>query len=388
MKKNKIIRTSTVPESMNLLLKGQLQFLSKTFDVIAVSTGGELLEEVKNREKVEIYPIKIKRKISPINDSISLIKLYFYFRKEKPQIVHSITPKAGLLSMVAAKFAGVPIRMHTFTGLIFPYQTGALQKLLIKMDKLLCYCATAIYPEGQGVKDDLLKYKITKKNLNILANGNINGVDVNYYNPENISVNEKENLRKKLGISNQDFVFIFVGRLVNDKGINELVEAFIQLKQTNAKLLLVGSLEEELDPLKRITIQEIRTNPNIISVGFKKNVIDYFSISDALVFPSHREGFPNVVLQAGAMQLPSIVTNISGSNEIIDHNENGIIIPVKSKNQIAEAMNLLMNDSDLYKKLQSNSRIRILQKYRREEVWEAQLNEYEILLRNKGIKNV
>lgn len=147
---NKLIRLSTVPLSLNILLKGQLSFLNNFFNIIAVSGNGPDLNVVAEREGVLVYSIEMERKISPFKDVVSLVKLYFYFRNERPFIVHSITPKAGLLSMIAAKLAGVPIRMHTFTGLIFPSKTGILQKILIAMDKLLCLCATNIYPEGEG----------------------------------------------------------------------------------------------------------------------------------------------------------------------------------------------------------------------------------------------
>ncbi|SEA45510.1 glycosyltransferase family 4 protein [Bizionia paragorgiae] len=331
MKSVKIIRTSTVAISLDVLLKGQLEFLNNHFEVIAVSGQDKHLENVKKREKVKTIAIEMQRNISPLKDIKSLIQLYRLFKKEKPEIVHSITPKAGLLSMLAAKYAGVPIRIHMFTGLIFPTKKGLMKKLLIQMDKLLCWAATDIIPEGYGVKQDLIGYNITKKPLNILANGNVNGIDVDYYNSTHYNTEQKQSLKKELNIQENDFLFIFVGRLVSDKGINELVQAFKELKskETNAKLLLVGPLETALDPLNPETLQEIETNDAIISVGYQNDVRPYFSISDALVFPSYREGFPNVVLQAGAMGLPSIVSDINGCNEIIIEGENGVIIPSK-----------------------------------------------------------
>ena len=167
MLKIKIIRTSTVAISLDFLLKGQLGFLSKEYEVVAVSGKDQHLEKVAYREGVRTEPVIMQRSISPIKDLVSLWKLFWLLKKEKPQIVHSITPKAGLLSMIAAKLAGVPVRIHTFTGLIFPTRTGLLQKLLINMDKLLCYCATNIYPEGKGVRSDLIQYKITSKPLKV-----------------------------------------------------------------------------------------------------------------------------------------------------------------------------------------------------------------------------
>src|SRR5690554_5290645 len=250
----KLFRTSTVPQSLNRLLKGQLEFLNHHFEVTAISGYDHNLQEVFSREGVKIKDISMSRSINLKKDIISLIELYIYFKKEKPTIVHSITPKAGLLTMLAGKLAGVPIRMHTFTGLIFPTKTGKMQQLLIKMDQLLCWSATNIYPEGKGVKEDLINFKITEKPLKVLANGNVNGIDLDFFSKDQISLDKQNEFKAELGLSAHDFVFVFVGRLVGDKGINELVEAFSKLQYPNAKLLLVGPLETDLDPLKDETI--------------------------------------------------------------------------------------------------------------------------------------
>lgn len=380
----KLFRISTIPISMNVLLKDQLKYLSEFYEVTAISGAGEDLEEIQLREGVKIKAIHIERKISIFRDIIALTQLYFYFRKEQPQIIHSITPKAGLLSMLAGKIAGVPVRMHTFTGLIFPYRNGALQKILIGADKLLCYTATHIYPEGEGVKNDLLKYNITKKPLKIIGNGNVNGLDLKHFSTNAVSEIQKNNLRKQLGISKKDFLFVFVGRMVHDKGINELVAAFkkLCLLHSNIKLLLVGNFEHDLDPLKTETLNEIGRNPRIIAAGFQKDVRPYFAISQALVFPSHREGFPNVVLQALAMEIPAIVTNISGCNEIVQNGRNGIIIPVKDRMQLKMAMTKFFTEKDTYNSLKEQARSSVL-KYDREMIWQELKMEYEKHIKRK-----
>ncbi|MGV0936469.1 glycosyltransferase family 4 protein [Empedobacter falsenii] len=387
MNKVKIIRTSTVPQSLNGLLKGQLKFLNEYFNVVAVSGYNEKLEEVQQREGVKIVDIPMSRKINLLQDLKSLFNLYFYFKKEKPTIVHSITPKAGLLTMLAGKLAGVPIRMHTFTGLIFPTKTGKMQQLLIKMDQLLCWAATNIYPEGNGVKQDLINYKITSKPLKVLANGNVNGIDLSYFANDNITKTKQNQLKHELHISADDFVFVFVGRLVGDKGINELVEAFLKLQTQNSKLLLVGPLESDLDPLLPEILKEIEDNKNIITVGFQKDVRPYFAISNALVFPSYREGFPNVVMQAGAMELPSIVSDINGCNEIIIEGQNGTIIPVKNSEAILHAMQKLLTDNTYYAQLKENGRPMIQSRYEQQVVWNALLDEYNMLIKKLDIKN-
>jgi len=380
----KLIRVTTVPISLDKLLEGQLHFLSSYFEIVGVSSPPQdLLQKIERREGVVVKAVRMQRGISPLKDLISLWKLIRLFRKEKPQIVHSITPKAGLLSMLAARIAGVPFRLHTFTGLIFPTQAGAMQKVLIATDRLLCRCATHIYPEGQGVRQDLINYNITKKPLKILANGNVNGIDTSHFDPQVYDESLKAQLRGELGITSEDFVFIFVGRLVSDKGINELVQAFQNLKLKggisgqNAKLLLVGPLETELDPLHEDTLEAIASNAAIISVGYQEDVRPYLAVSDALAFPSYREGFPNVVMQAGAMSLPSIVTNINGCNEIIIPNKNGIIIPPKDTEALQDAMQELMQNENLYQQLKSNARNLISTRYERQKVWEALLEEYQ-----------
>lgn len=370
--------------SLNVLLKGQLNFLNRYYDVTAISGNDDFLLELKQREGVEVFDIEMLRQIAPIEDLKSLWKLYKYFAKEKPLIVHSITPKAGLLTMMAAKMAGVPVRMHTFTGLVFPSRTGLMQKVLINMDKLLCYCATNIYPEGKGVRADLIQYKITNKPLKVLANGNVNGIDKDYFDSALYSSEDKIELRKELGILENDFVFIFVGRLVGDKGINELIATFLKLQSNSkkVKLLLVGSFENDLDPLNSEIIKAIHECNTIITVGFQEDVRPYYAFSDALVFPSYREGFPNVVLQAGAMGLPCIVTNISGCNEIIIEGQNGTIIPVKNESAIYNAMIKLSSDKDYYSVLKSNARKLITSRYEQQVVWEALLAEYKSLEKN------
>ena len=382
----KVFRISTVPMSLNILLKGQLRYLNQYFDLVAVSGEGEDLDEVKNREGVKVYPIEIQRQISPFKDLISLIKLYNYLRKEKPEIIHSITPKAGLLSMVAGKLAGVPIRIHTFTGLVFPYKTGILQKLLISMDKLLCHCATNIYPEGQGVKTDLKLFKITGKPLNIIGNGNVNGIDTAHFSPDFYSVAEKAQLRSELKTEASDFVFVFVGRLVKDKGINELVSAFVKVQASSSKklkLILVGPLEQDLDPLAPDVLQTIDSNPDIISLGFQKDVRPYFAIGDALVFPSYREGFPNVVLQALSMGIPALVSDINGCNEIVQNGYNGSIFPAKDEIALQKSMQQILTDH-FYETVQANSRSSIM-KYEQQVIWNLLKENYDNLLKQHGL---
>ncbi|MGQ3564010.1 glycosyltransferase family 4 protein [Ornithobacterium rhinotracheale] len=376
----KLFRTATVPISLNILLRGQLKFLNQFYEVTAVSGKGKNLEAVQQREGVKTMQVEMQRQISPFKDLVSLIEMYQLLKKEKPTIIHSITPKAGLLSMLAGKMAGVPIRIHTFTGLIFPSKTGILQRILILMDKLLCTCATHIFPEGEGVKRDLQQYNITNKPLEIIANGNVNGIDTDYFSKEQISQEMLSTLRAQYNIAHDDFVFCFVGRLVKDKGIKELIDAFTNLKSPKTKLILIGREEPKLDPLSVETVQKMNENPNIIRTGFQADIRPFLALSHTFVFPSYREGFPNVVLQAQSMELPCIVTDISGSNEIIENNINGTIIPKQNTEELIKAMHNYQHNQVALSVLKHNTRKNIIAKYTQQYVWECLHEKYEQIL--------
>ncbi|GIJ97702.1 glycosyl transferase family 1 [Capnocytophaga stomatis] len=378
---NKLFRVTTVPISLKVLLKGQHRFMSqKGFEVIGISSKGQALCDVQKEEGIKIKELKMTRTISPFQDLKSLLNFYKLCKKEKPLIVHSHTPKAGIIGMLGAKLAGVPIRLHTVAGLPLMEAKGIKRKILDSVEKLTYACATAVYPNSKGLYDFILKNKYTSEDkLKVIANGSSNGVNTSFFSPQQVSEEQKNTLKKELNIQPDDFVFIFVGRLVGDKGINELTEAFSSLNIDNVKLLLVGPMEKELDPLKEKTLHEIEKNHSIISVGYQKDVRPFFAISDLLVFPSYREGFPNVVMQAGAMGLPSIVTNINGCNEIIIEGENGTIIPVKNVEELKKQMESLSTDKVRYNKLKENSRKMIANRYEQSVVWEALLEEYKKL---------
>ena len=386
MPKLKLIRITTVPISLEKLLEGQLSYMQDYFEVTAVSAEEERLQAFGEANNVKVFPLEMTRQITPVQDLKALIKLIRFFRKEKPTIVHTHTPKAGIVGMLAAKIAGVPLRLHTVAGLPLMEATGKKRTLLNAVEKLTYSCATKVYPNSKGLYDFILKETFTSSNkLDVIADGSSNGINTQHFNADHFSEESNNKLRDSLGIKPSDVVFIFVGRLVGDKGINELVDAFKSLKKlsviANSKLLLVGPFETELDPLLPETLKEIETNPNIISVGYQPDVRPFFAISKVLVFPSYREGFPNVVLQAGAMGLPAIVSNINGCNEIIKDHKNGIIIPVKNKEAIGRAMSACLENSTLINKLRIEARPMIVNRYEQEKVWSALLETYNQLIK-------
>lgn len=395
----KLFRITTVPVSVEKLLGKQLTFMNQFYEVTAISSDKEDLERVGQELGVKTKAIEMTRKITPIQDLKSLWQMYCYLKKEKPDIVHTHTPKAGLIGMIAAKLAGIKVRLHTVAGLPLMETSGVKRRVLNLVEKLTYACATKVYPNSYGLKDFILKEKFCPPHkLKVIGNGSTNGIDTVYFDPALFSHQQKKELRQQWHWKEDDFVWIFVGRLVKDKGINELVAAFRQLteeandsengsrnssanniRNRAPKLLLVGPLESELDPLLPETLNEMEHNKNILTVGYQKDVRPYLAASDALIFPSYREGFPNVVMQAGALELPAVVSNINGCNEIIKNNKNGIIISVKNKDQIYNTLIKLMSDVNLYNKMKSEARENIVQHYDQKLIWNAILTEYREL---------
>lgn len=376
----KLVRITTIPDSLKVLLKGQLKFMNQHYEVLGVSGNGDAMEYLRQNEGIRTEIVEMTRRISPLKDLVATYKFYRLLKIEKPHIVHSHTPKAGIVGMLAAFLAGVPNRFHTVAGMPLLESTGFKRALLNFVEKLTYYFATKVFPNSKGLYDIILEEGFTKPNkLQLIGKGSSNGIDISHFNKDNISKKEQDQLKKELGITPNDFVFVFVGRMVTDKGINELALAYDKLSKicNNTKLLLVGWRENDLDPLLPETEMILNSNPNIIEAGFQADVRPYFAISNILVFPTYREGFPNVVLQAGAMQLPSIVTNINGCNEIIQHSKNGLIIPVKNVDAILESMTWCLNQHDHLKEMSNNSRDLIAENYQHTYIWGELLKMYQ-----------
>ena len=377
MSRKKIIRTSTVSTSLNTFCRGTLRRLAQTYDVVAVSTPDDELHEMAQREGVRVVGVAMRRPISPLHDLRSLLRLIRVFRRERPDMVHSITPKAGLLSMIAAWVCRVPVRLHTFTGLVFPTAAGLKQKILILTDRITCACATHIVPEGEGVKNDLINYGITRKPLRVLGYGNVRGVDMQHYSrtPEVMAAAQPI---MRSGV----FTFVFVGRVVRDKGINELVQAFARLnaQEPATRLILVGRFEDNLDPVSPQTRQTIEQNEAIEAVGSQADVRPWLAASDALVFPSYREGFPNVVLEAGAMGLPSIVTAINGSREIVVEGKNGVIVPPRDADALYAAMMRFVQQPRQVAEMAANAREMIASRFEKSFVEQCLIDYYKEIL--------
>ena len=355
----------------------------KGFDVILVSADGPDWASIPHLDDYAVYKIGMARQIHLWKDLMALVALIRLFRRVKPDIVHSHTPKAGLLGMLAAKFAGVPVRIHTVAGLPLMERTGLTRRILVLAEKLTYWASDKVYPNSFRLKDFIAGCGMTRPTkLKVIAQGSSNGIDAGHFSRTPELEAAAAAWRSDRGIAPESLVFVFVGRIVRDKGIHELLAAFDRLPG-EATLVLVGPFEAQLDPIDATGLDLIKNHPRIIHVGFQKDVRPFLCAADVLVFPSYREGFPNVPMQAGCFGLPSIVTDINGCNEIIEEGINGLIVPPKDEQALEKAMERMITDAPLRAHCAAAARGRILEKYQQSVVWEALYQEYRQLLDTK-----
>ncbi len=377
--KKKFIIVTTVSDSLPFF-KGQVNILKEYFNVELVSSAGNYMDEMCSLHNVAGHKLDMKREISIFNDFFSLIKLIVLFFKIKPYIVHGNTPKASLLSMIAAWITRVPKRIYYVHGLRYYGEVGIKRKLLMFLEKVSCYFATHIVAVSEGVKEGLKKDNLSNKDVLLIWNGSVNGIDLEYFDPEKTDVSTVRNL---YGIDDNDFVFGFIGRLVGDKGVNELVGAFKELNKfhKNIKLLLVGRFENELDPLSKLTIDEIENNKNIINAGLQKDVRSFLSSMHVFSFPSYREGFGLVLMEAGAMNIPSISSDIIGCRDIINNN-NGLLIKSKDQQDLFNKMRYSIENQEQINEMAKKSRNIVKDKFEQKELWKKSLEMYVHIAEN------
>ena len=366
--KKKLLLVTTVPETLYTILKSQPSFLKEHFDIYIASSNGLFCKQVEVHESLPVNIVPMVRGINPFYDLFSLFVMLRLLLKVKPDAVHSYTPKAGLITMLSSWLCRVPVRIHTFTGLIFPTSQGLRQKLLMQVDRLICACATRIVPEGNGIKQDLVQFKITKKQMNVIGHGNIAGVDLKYFSPK--AWNEpsvKEELKASLGIGKNAFVFSFVGRLNRDKGLDELAQAFGSMPGS-CHLVIVGELDKSAPPQKK-SLTYFRQNSRVHTLGFQEDIRPFIAASDVLVLPSYREGFPNVILQAGAMGLPVIASNINGCNEVIEQEKNGWLVQPGDSQSLKRAMLRALGAKNL-DAMGTNARKIVTMNFERNRYWQ------------------
>jgi len=366
--KPKFFFVTTIPRSLGFFV-GQYQPLSEKFDIAVVSSQEEELVAFGKAQSIKVHYIPMVRDISLLNDFKGLLGFLRLFRKERPEIVHGNTPKGSLLSMLAAWLTGVPIRIYMCHGLRYQGFTGFKRKLLMTMERITCRCATDVMCVSKGVSEVLISDHISKKQPVVVWNGSVRGIDAQKFNPD--KEYDREGKRKQYGLKETDFVLTFVGRIVKDKGIQELVEAFLVLSERykDMKLLLVGKMEQEGNAINEITKGIIEENESIIAPGQQNDVPDILAITNLFVFPSYREGFGLSLMEAGAMGVPSVSTNIIGCNEVIEEGKTGLLIPTHSSSAIVQAVEKLYCDKQLYNSLRENCRASIMSRYEQQELF-------------------
>jgi glycosyltransferase involved in cell wall biosynthesis len=361
----------------------------KGFDVIMISSSGSEIEDLIDQEKCTHIVVPFERKISLYKDILCLIQLIRILHRLKPDIVHTHSPKAGLIGMIAAFICRVPIRLHTIAGLPWINYKGFMYFLMMSLERISARLSTAVYPNSYNLLAILVSKKIGIQKLKVIGPGTSNGIDLEYFSPgiEQVQKRAKELIDSR-NIKKDALVWVYIGRIVNDKGIGELIDSFIRLKEKfpNDELWLVGEEEPDLDPLSPHHVEILQTSDSIVKWGFHPDVRPFLSASKLLVFPSHREGFPNVPLQAACMQCAMILTDINGCNEIVENQINGLLVPFNNASRLYEAMHRLREDSVLRLKISSNARDAVSNKYAREVIWNAILNEYLHWLRVKKIE--
>ena len=371
--KQKLWIVSTVADSLDSLLEGQPEFLNQYFDVTIVSSPSERLANVAEREGVGWQAVEMRRTISPFHDLFSIWRMFRLLRKNRPEIIQSYTPKAGLVTMIAGRLARVPRRVHGIVGMPLMEAQG-IRRLLMKLAEQYTYVnATALTSNSFGLRD-FIYTNLTKRPVTVMGNGSINGVNINHYSRENVH----SDVRTSLNISKHNTVFVYVGRLVPDKGIVELVEAFVELAdyRFDVDLLLVGEQEEKLTPLPIRTREKMARSDRIHAIGWHLDVRPFLAASNVFVLPSYREGLPNSVIEAGAMSLPSIVTDINGCNEVITEGVNGNLVPVKDSRKLLEAMEVLRENSKEVEVMGNMARIRVIDSFEQEGFWIQLANYY------------
>lgn len=385
MKKLKIARVVSVSSAYVHIYNQIMDHAQRGHEVSLISHFSSK-EEVEKYERmgIEVRNVLISREIKLFTDLKALLTLTRIYRQGDFDVVHSSTPKAGLLSALAAFLARVPVRLHTFTGQRWQTLRGGRRKLLVFFDKLIVALNTHCYADSSSQVEFLLKSGIgSYGSLSCLGHGSFGGIDFSRFNRERLSINS-DILRQNLDIGAGDFVFIFLGRIVRDKGVEELVDAFMKLSKTykNAKLLMVGPFEEG-DPIALETKDLIKHSPCIRHIGFQKEPEKYLVLADVFCLPSYREGFGTTVLEAAALGIPAIGTKISGLVDAIEDGKTGLLVNLGARDDLIEAMVSFVSNPKDVKIMGTAAKTRAREKYDFKTLSDIQMREYQKLVKNK-----
>ncbi|MBI5074993.1 MAG: glycosyltransferase family 4 protein [Nitrospirae bacterium] len=342
--------------------------------VVVANYAGERMSRLQLPNVGSLH-IPIERSISPLKDLRALKALYDLFRKERFDIVHSVTPKAGLLAMVSALAAGIPLRFHTFTGQVWATRTGFFRWFLKMFDRIIYYCSTDVLVDSVSQRAFLLSERVIyEKNSSVLAQGSISGVDIQRFHPDSAA---RSTIRMEIGVPPEAFLFLFLGRLNREKGIPELLRAFKQLSAEyhNAYLLLVGPDEKGI--LKdEISCDNIDTR-RIIYKGYTDVPEKYMAAADVFCLPSHREGFGSVIIEAAASGIPSIGSNIYGISDAIVDGITGLLHERQNVAELYNCLKMLMTDREKTNMMGNNARQRAEKYFSKDLLVKSFLEYYE-----------
>lgn len=379
----RLVRMTAASMALKVSTRGQPKYMSERgFDVTMISSDGWELPGVKALEGVPHIEVNLTRKLSPVADIISIYKLYRIFKKLKPHIIHTENLKANLAGPIAGYFAGVPVRIQTMAGLVSPMKKG-LKGWLIRQAEILSFkFCTDVWPNSHTSMEYMVRTKMIKANrAKVIGKGSTNGIDLERFNPNAIKQQRLDEIKKTTYFHPDDQILLFAGRMVKDKGVQELVAAFERLlpEFPNLKLVLLGPQEADLDPLDNRTLQAISNNKRIIHIEWTDEVEYYLSFATLFVFPSYREGFPNVIMQAGAMKCPVVCSEIVGNIDIITHRLNGILHKVQDEESLFDAVRFALQHKEYMQQLAEKLYEDMVTYYDRYALYELYIKEYKEL---------
>lgn len=370
------------------LMRGQLGFLRDAgFEVIVITSPGEELDSASRSEGIKTYAVPMAREVSPWKDLKSLLQLYQIMRRLRPSITNVGTPKAGLLGGLAAWLAGIPCRFYTLRGLRCETAGGLKLEIFLLMERIACLCAHRVICVSESLRQKAVALGIVKSQRTlVLGSGSSNGVDASRYAANPMLMQRASKLRQELGIPIDAQVVGFVGRLTQDKGVPELIRAFARLCEMSrdVRLLLVGDFEDG-DQVLAETRREIETNPKIIRTGFVPETTAYYQLMDVLALPTHREGFPNVILEAHAAGKPVVAARATGVMDAVIDGVNGILVLIGDFEKLAEALAKILSERCLAEQMGRSGKERALREFSPKVVWSGLLSAYVALLEEKGL---
>src|SRR5215469_5937424 len=370
-------------------LQGQLEYFQKRgFDVTLLCPERRHGEwQVTEPAGVSVIEVPMERKIAPLRDLISLWRVWRIMRALRPAVTNVGTPKAGLLGGFAAWLNRVPCRFYTLHGLRFETTNGLKRLLLICMERLACVFAHRVVCVSHSVREKAITAKLTRRERTLVfGSGSCNGLDASLFAPNPKLMERAAALRRQLRIPERAAVVLFVGRLTRDKGIPELVEAFMRLdkKFPNLRLMLVGCFETE-DPLPAKTRRQLERHRGIIFAGAVQDIASYYAAADIVVLPSHREGLPTVILEAQAAGRPVVGAAVTGVVDLVTDGETGLLFPVGDSAALSKAIARLLTDQVLVRKLEAAGQERVRHKFQQEPIWDALYRAYMQVLLKKAL---